>query len=226
MRFIRTLPVLLILLFSLVINGTVRAEERTLQSFGVQVSNGQPVRPLPSNVALGLFNPDPWLDLAYYADGKVQVWQNLGNGYFDQVIEQNVNGEVVKMEWRKSNYFNAMILDHTSWGDLYLTYANGREEKILHEHMLHANTSFASLPQVNNNFSPLNFHEVWRSREQNQPVTALLIDDIDNDGKTELVYFYKVPPSQGDTNRLVIYEHVADNNYIVDWDTVLRGGAL
>jgi hypothetical protein len=56
-------------------------------------------------------------------------------------------------------------------------------------------------------------------------VTALLIDDIDNDGKTELVYYYYTLRSQGDTNRIVIYEHIADNNYVVDWDTLLRNGS-
>ncbi len=222
--YICSLTSILVILCVQTISLAANGEPRTLQSFGVRVEHGLPVGPYPANVALGLFNPDPLLDVACFSEGKIQVFQNLGDGYFDQVFEQRTSGEVLKMEWRKSNYFNEMILDHTSWGDLYLTYVNGREEKLSHEWMNRANISFASLPQATSNFPPLNFHEVWRSREQNQPVTALLIDDIDNDGKTELVYFYKVPPSQGDTNRLVIYEHVADNNYIVDWDTVLRGG--
>jgi hypothetical protein len=199
---------------------------RTLQSFGVRVERGLPVRPYPANVALGLFNPDPLLDLAFYIDGKIQVWQNLGNGTFGDVpvFERSTSGKVAKMEWKKSDMFNAMIFNQMSWGDLFLTLADGHTEKIPHENMQNAQRSFASLPQTTSSFPPLNFHEVWRSREQSQPITALLIDDIDNDGKTELVYFIKTLRSQGDTNLILVYEHVADNNYVVEWDTLLHNG--
>lgn len=201
-------------------------QAKTLQSFGVQVQHGQPVYPVPSNVAIGLYDPDPLLDLAYYHNGKIQVWRNLGNGTFGStpVYEQRVNDEVVKMGFKKSNMFNEMLYDHTSWSDLHVTYTSGMKEKIPYERMQQAATSFASLPQMTTETPPLSFHEVWRSREQEQPVTALLIDDIDNDGNTELVYYYYTLRSQGDTNRIVIYEHIGNNQYVVDWDTVLRNG--
>lgn len=171
MRYCKTLLSFLIILFPIVINGSVCAEPRTLQTFGVQVKHGQPVYPLPSNVALGLFNPDPLLDLAYYHEGKVQVWQNLGNGTFgsEPVWERVSNGVVEKLEWRKSNMFNEMILDHTGWGDLLATFADGRTEKISHEQMLNAKTSFASPPQKPNSFPLIDFREVWRSQTQTQP---------------------------------------------------------
>lgn len=53
-------------------------QARTLHSFGVTVQHGQPVYPLPANVALGLYDPDPLLDLVYYHDGRIQVWRNMG----------------------------------------------------------------------------------------------------------------------------------------------------
>ncbi|MBX2992885.1 MAG: T9SS type A sorting domain-containing protein [Bacteroidetes bacterium] len=212
-----------VLMFPAIVSLKAGEQLKTLYSFGVIVQHGQPVYPLPSIVALGLYDPDPLLDLAYYSDGKVQVWRNMGNGTYGSVpvYEQPIRGEVAKLEFKKSNMFNGMIYDHTSWGDLYVT-ADGREEKIGHEQMQRA--GFASLPQTATGVPLLSFHEVWRSQEQHQPVTALLIDDIDNDGKMELVYFYKVLRTMGDTSRVVVYEHVGNNQYVVDWDTVLRNG--
>lgn len=199
---------------------------RTLQSFGVGVRHGHPVYPLPSNVALGLFNPDPLLDLAYYADGKVQVWQNLANGTFgtEPVYEQHISGVITKMELRKSNMFNEMIFDHTSWGDLYLTLADGREEKISHEEMLAAKRSFASLPQTTASFPPLNFREVWRSPSNRVTSYHVWVDDIDNDGRTEAIYYlYEGPPAAD--GRLMVYENISNNLYRLDWDTLMvRGG--
>jgi hypothetical protein len=103
MRFRKTLLSFLIILFLIVTDGTVRAEQRTLQTFGVQMKHGQPVYPLPSNVVLGLFNPeDPFLDVAHANDGCVQVFQNFWNGLFSDapVFDSGVSGKVATMQWR------------------------------------------------------------------------------------------------------------------------------
>lgn len=128
----RFIPFVLAFSFSLALSQTnFSSAGRTLQSFGVRVERGLPARPYPANVALGLFNPDPLLDLAYYNEGKVQVWQNLGNGTFgiEPVYERSVSGDVTKMQWKKSDMFNEMIFNHMSCGDLYLTFDDGREDK-------------------------------------------------------------------------------------------------
>jgi hypothetical protein len=223
-----TLPrfVPLVVLLPLFITTVTGGQNRTLQSFGVRVERGQPVYPLPSHVALGLYDPDLWPDLAYYYESKVQIWRNMGNGTFgsEPIYERSIAGQVRELYWKKSNMFNAMIYDHTSWGNLYVTYSNGQEEMISHQQIQQAATRFASLPSMNTPFPSIGFHEVWRSRHQEQPIPTVLVDDVDNDGKTELVYFIKTLRSQGDTNLIVIYEHVANNTYVVDWDTLLHNG--
>jgi hypothetical protein len=194
------------------------------------VNHGQPVYPLPSNVALGLFNPDPLLDVAYYTDGKVQVYQNSGNGQFEFVGERSVLRDVKKMEWRKSNNVVAGIADPNSWGDLVVSYSDGRSETIAHELMLRMSSmlsseGFSSSPSL----TPLlSFHEVWRSERNQQPANLVEVTDIDNDGHNEVIY-----PFYGGvfdtTSRIVIYENVGNNQYLVDWDTVFvrgNGGPL
>ena len=198
---------------------------RTLQSFGVRVGHGQPVRPLPSNVSLGLFNPDPLLDLVHYADGKVQVWQNLGNGTFgsEPVFERRVSGEVEKMEFKKTRMFTETIFDQNSWADLVITFASGRTESISHETILNSSRSFASLPQATSGFPPLNFREVWRSPNNRVTSYNVWVDDIDNDGRVEAIYYiYEGPPAAD--GRLTVYESIGNNQYVLDWDTLMSGG--
>jgi hypothetical protein len=214
-----TLPrfVPLVVLLPMFITTVTGGQNRTLQSFGVRVERGQPVYPLPSNVALGLFNlEDPFLDVAYYAEGRVQVFQNLGNGLFAEqpVYERRVAGEVTHMQWRVREMF------YPSASDLILTYADGREETLTHEQMMQQRRSFASLPQMTSNFPPLNFREVWRSQTQTQPSPHIAIDDLDNDGRMEIVYaFYRL---FNDSARFVVYKCVGNDSFVVSWDTTLR----
>jgi len=197
---------------------------QTLQTFGVGVERGRIVHPLPSTVALGLFNPDPLLDVAYYADGRVRVYQNLGNGTFgtEPVWEMRARGEVEMMEWRKSRYLTEGIFDPNSWGDLVIHYGDGRSETVTHTQMLRTGSAlpaggFGSLPPMS---PPLNFTEVWRSEPNPGGAYEVEVGDIDNDGKTELVYFFN--PAVGDsTYRLVVYECVGNDSFVVDWDTVM-----
>jgi hypothetical protein len=191
---------------------------RTLQSFSVQVNHGQPVYPLPSNVALGLFNPDPLLDVAYFADGKVQLYQNMGNGMFDLVGERRLTGEVARVEWRKTRVLSEGIPDINSWADLHISFTDGRNEVVSHEQIAASRQPLAytpSLPML----SSLDFREVWRSPGQVQPVTCLAIDDIDHDGNWEIGYCFV--PQFGDSNRLVIYQCVGNDSFVVDWDTLI-----
>jgi hypothetical protein len=194
---------------------------RTLESFGVQVEHGQPVHPLPSNVALGLFNSDQLLDVASHADGRVQVYQNMGNGLFDLVGEKRLAGEVGKMEWRKARRLSEGILDIHSWADLHIIFTDGRNEVISHEQIVASRHLLTYTPNVPMTPS-LDFREVWRSPSQRQPSTYMAIADIDVDGHEEIAYCFF--PQFGDSNRFVVYECVGNDSFVVEWDTLLLGG--
>lgn len=194
----------------------------TLQSFGVRVEQGRIVYPLPSNVALGLFNPDPLLDVAYFADGKVQVYQNMGNGLFEFVSERNTSGDVRGMEWTNSRGMARGMVDHTTWGDLVIGYVDGRSETYGHEQILAGKSDpargFGSLPGMD---PPLNFHKVWQSPVNGGISREVGVGDIDNDGKIELAYWLYPPAGSGDTtSHLFIYECAGPDSFVVDWDTV------
>ncbi len=207
------LCLLLHAVFLSILDTAMAAEQsRTLQSFGVHLKSGQPVHPLPSHVALGLFNPDPLLDVAYYVDGKVQVYQNMGNGLFDLVGEKQLTGEVEKMEWRKERMFGSNP-DQFSWGELHIFYMNGRNEVVSHEQLVFQPISISFAPQAPMN-PPLDFRETWRSELQDQPSTFLVIGDIDNDALNEVAYSF-------DSNRFVVFESAGNDSFVVDWDTVI-----
>jgi len=185
-----------------------------------QIARGD-IRDLPSTVAIGLFNPDPLLDVACYADGKVEVYRNLGNGAFELVWEKWSNGVVKKLEWRKSRMIAEGIPDISSWADLLIFYTDGKSEVISHEEMIPPNHLLASAPNVLLDPS-LDFREVWRSRIQENPSTLLAIADIDGDGAIEVAYsFFPNPSPYADT--LVVYENQGHGNYTVDWDTIITG---
>jgi len=157
------------------------------------------------------------LDVACYADGKVEVYRNLGNGAFELVWEKWSNGVVQRMEWRKTRVFSDGIPDISSWADLHMFYA-GRHEVISHKEIITPESHLASVPNVPPDPS-LDFREVWRSQAQTQPVLSIVIDDIDNDGRTEVVY--KFVELSSDTVHLVVYECIGDDSLVVDWDTSL-----
>lgn len=176
---------------------------RTLQSFGVQMKGGQPAYPIPKNVAMGLFNPDPLLDVAYYSDGKVQVWQNQGNGLFEFAGTRPTAGEIESMEWKKEHMWSESIMDQFSWGTLHVRYVDGRNE-VIHGHDIVPSAfglrSSNQIPLA----PPIDFREVWRSELQMQPNRYMALADIDNDGRTEIAYCFL--PQFGDSNRFVVYE--------------------
>lgn len=217
-RRIRALVFAMALLPALLIPLHAGGQPRTLQSFGVTTKYGQPVYPLPSNVALGLFDPDPLLDLAYFADGKIQVYRNLGNGTFELVGERRVASDVARMEWGKERMWDDSIFDQFSWGVLHLLFRDGSERTITRSQLLPADIVLTP-PQQVPMAPPIDFREVWRSPSQTQPTRFMAINDIDNDGRIEIAYaFYEF---SSDSVRFVLYECAGPDSFVVDWDTVI-----
>ncbi len=196
-------------------------QTRTLQSFGVTVQHGQPVYPHPPNVTLGLFDTDPLLDLAYYTNGNVQVWRNLGNGLLELAGERRVAANVARMEWKKERMWSETLFDQFSWGVLHVAYDDGSREAFTREHFIPTRIDLTSLPQIPT-APPIDFREVWRSPSQTQPSTYIALADVDSDGRIEIAYCFF--PQNGDSNRFVVYEHVGNDSFRIEWDTVLVGG--
>ncbi|MBI5474536.1 MAG: T9SS type A sorting domain-containing protein [Ignavibacteriae bacterium] len=197
-------------------------QPRTLESFGIHTQNGLPIPPYPTNVTLNLFDPDPLLDLAIYADGKIQLWRNLGNGTFGtEPIWERSADNVVRLEIRKSRMWSDNIPDINSWGDLIITFAEGATEKISHDQIARGRRSFGSHSYMSGAAPPLNFRETWRSEPNAGPSTYIAVDDIDNDGRMEFAYCFFPPVGYPDTNRIVVYECVGNDSFVVEWDTVM-----
>ena len=203
---------------------------KSLTDFGVSLNRGV-ITHTPPTVSLGLFNSDPLLDVACYADGKLQVYQNRGDGTFTNspVWEKSCNGVVEELEWKISQYLSPGFADPNSGSDLIIYYTDGRSETITHKQMLSINVfpegGFLNLPPMN---PPLSFSQVWRSTINNQPANQVAVGDIDNDGKIELAYwFYPIIGSGDSTRRFVVYECSNNDSFVVDWDTIMfRAGGI
>ncbi|MFN0158083.1 MAG: T9SS type A sorting domain-containing protein [Bacteroidota bacterium] len=186
-------------------------------SLAKRINHGQ-IADLPPSVVVGLFNPDPLLDVAQYIDGKLEVYKNLGDGTFEFVWEEKSSGMVERMEWRKRRMLADGIPDIHSWADLYVFYVGGRNEVFPREQILPQN----HLPAFKPNgplLTTLDFQEVWRSQVQLQPVLRMEIDDIDGDGKLDIVYPFV---EFSDSNRqFVVYTCVGDDSFVISWDTVI-----
>jgi hypothetical protein len=196
---------------------------RSVLDFGIRVVKGEIQWPLPSNIALGFYDPDEFPDVAYCNDGKVQVWQNRGNGTFGTapIYEQRCNGTVRAMQWRKTRLISENIYDARSWGDLLITCIDGREERISHEQIGQQQHDFGSFTPSTGG-PTLRLQELWRSEQNPYPSYTIVVGDIDNDGKQEIAYWFNA--QVGDTiNRLVVYENTGRGSYRVDWDTTFGG---
>ncbi len=190
-------------------------DERTLPDLNVPTQAGHISLPLPPNIAIGLFNPDPLLDIAIVEDGYVKVYQNMGNGYYSKLIEQEVLGEVESMGFqnvsgdRNPNPFKS--------GELSLRFKGGGSQIFSYDQLIFQ-YRFAPAKLL---IPSLNFVEEWRSSPQIQPVIRMEIGDIDNDGAIEIGYPFV--PQFGNSNQFVVFQSVADS-FVVDWDTLLVGG--
>lgn len=220
------LAVLLGLVQSVSLHAAPHQGQRTLQDFGVQMDRGRIAYPLPSTVSLGLFNPDPLLDIAVIEDGKMKVYQNMGNGRFTYgpVWERQVNGTVEKMQWRKSRMLGQVLSDPESWGDLHIRYKDGRTELISHEQMLNKSVEMYFPQEIPMNTPPLSFHEVWRSERNGMPVAGAVVGDFDRDGRMNIEYAFRDSDPHVQAMRLVVYESVGNDQYVVEWDTVFQNG--
>jgi len=191
-------------------------DTKTLADFNITTHFGKISWPIQHNVAVGLFNPDPLLDIAIVEDGYVKVFQNVGNGYYSKLVEQEVFGDVESM------YFQSQSGDSEplpfNWGKLLIRHKGGGSQIVSFNQLL-SQSHFVPVTQL---IPSLNFMEEWRSPPQIQPTTYMAVADIDNDGRLEVAYSFF--PQFGDSNYFVVYECVGNDSFVVEWDSLIVGG--
>jgi hypothetical protein len=180
---------------------------------------------LPANVALGLFDPDEFQDVAVSYGDTVRVYRNLGNGLFgaDPAWWKVLAKTVDRMQWRKSRRIDRWLVDPDSWGDLEVAYDDGTRERISHREMM-PQVSLIAPAKRSILDPPLTFHEVWRSETQPANANKTQLGDVDHDGRIEVGYWFYPESEYDSTNRFVVYENIGNDAYEVDWDTVFYGG--
>ena len=71
------------------------------------------------------------------------------------------------------------------------------------------------------------FNQVWQSYRSGQPQYAVALGDIDNDGKNEAVFtFHPINDTfpQYKPSHITVFECYGDNQYRIDWDTLMVEG--
>lgn len=71
------------------------------------------------------------------------------------------------------------------------------------------------------------FSQVWQSYRSGQPQYAVALGDIDNDGKNEAVFtFHPINDTfpQYKPSHITVFECYGDNQYRIDWDTLMVEG--
>jgi hypothetical protein len=199
--------------------------QRTLSSFGYHSGHGEIVPPLPNNAALGLFDPDPLQDVAIVEDGILKVYRNLGNGLFDDepLWQQRLPSPVKKLQWQKSRRIALTLADPMSWGDLQLEYQSGIIQKISHLEIL-AQGNPSQVRALKAGTSTADFQLTWQSDRNPLPTNHIVVGDLDNDGRMNLAYGITDTLVTSQWRRLVVYECTGNDQYTVEWDTMIVHG--
>jgi hypothetical protein len=232
----RKIPHYLILLIFPLTSGYIYSNQLYSPSYFNLVQRNGVVEFLPSkpdSMCIGLFTPEDFLlDVAVAHKGKkeITIYRNFGNGYFGMYKSIPVSKDVRKLGIAKVDDHYAWVQQHS---DLLISYSDGSEEIIRNPVLNRIGND--KTPYRDFMYEPkafiynLDFMEVWRSERNGQPHHIVTVGDLDNDGKTELVYtFYPLTDSFPilRPTRIVVFEAIGNNNYRIDWDTLLTEGGF
>jgi hypothetical protein len=186
-------------------------------------------------VVIGLFNyEDHLLDIAILkrSQNVIEIYKNCGNGKLtiSNILIQPKTVRKIEGQYKKT------LDEGPGFGtDLKLFYEDGTEGILTNFKINQRESRTAKVPQ----WDPLNdprvflygisFIEQWRSERSGQPQYNVAVEDLDNDGKNEVAYtFFPINDSivQWKPSRLVIFECVSQDQYRIDWDTILLNGGF
>lgn len=163
---------------------------------------------------------------------EIIIYRCLGNGLFDVYKTIALVKKAVRMTTSLPKDYPVSF---SPFYDLKITYSDGSEQTMYNYKI----NSFDTEPKVRIpkwNFLndarafvyDFSFIQAWRSERNGLPHRTISLGDIDNDGKNEMVYtFYPVVdsgPPQYRPTRMVIFESIGHDYFIIDWDTIFING--
>jgi hypothetical protein len=189
---------------------------RSVLDFGVRVIKGEIQYPLPANVSIGFLDRDDIADAVVFEHDTVEVYQGLGCGQYRLLWQRRFS--------RVPEYtrFTDRTRRNGGCGDLLLHYADGSDELVLYDEIQARPVHLDNIPSVLSPPPTFDFQLKWRDGPIRPSGTdGPLVGDIDNDGRTEIVYLYFAATFGDSIDTLVVYEHLGNHTYRVEWDTLI-----
>jgi len=185
-------------------------------------------------ILIDLFNyEDNHLDIAvfYRSKDSLAIYRNEGNGYLSFYRGVSTKGKdvsgisVIKPD--------SSILPSQGKRGIRINYTDGSRKdylpKDITDNFLKDDRPIVPYNNILDDgrvfLYDISFIEQWRSMPVGNPIYYCTVGDIDRDGKNEVVYTFSIT-STSLPSRIVIFENVSQNQYRIDWDTLLSKGGI
>ncbi len=177
---------------------------------------------------------DHFPDICIYSNygNEISIFLGQGNGLFGFYKKIPLEKKAFKIEPTLPEDYPFYL---SRFYDLKITYTDGSEQTFRNKKIY----SFNEQPEPRvpkwDFFNDarvfiydFTYVSVWQSERNGQPQSTVALGDIDNDGRNEMVYtFYPVVDSgfpQYSPTRMVVFESIGHDKFIIDWDTTLQSG--
>lgn len=206
----------------------------TPQQLGLKLKKGQIDKNKMSSgqndtIAIGLFNYEDYLydiAVAFKTQYKIKIYRNSSNGSLSEYRTIELSKEINKLELDQPD----MFLCPSARCGLKIFYKDNTVQALSPKEINNISGNILSKAPLRNIFDDsrlfvydISFIEQWRSERNGQPHNWVTLGDIDRDGKNEAIYTFYNDTSFYFT-RIVVFENVSQNQYRIDWDTLLVFG--
>ena len=185
----------------------------------------------PDTVAIGLFDRnDRTNDAAVYrkSTNEITFYKNVGSSHFTPFYTLKQSKPVRKIEpYIPDNYAEYI----TKYHSLKITYTDGTTTSIDNTKIYETKDSSARVmvPEWNFLEDCRVFLYDYTFIEKKRFLTGYwneytTVGDIDGDGLTELIYTFLTSPIQQSPSTMVVFEVLPNNQYRIEWDTLLPMG--
>jgi Secretion system C-terminal sorting domain len=185
----------------------------------------------PDTVAIGLFDRnDRTNDAAVYRKltNEITFYRNVGSSHFTPFYTLKQSKPVRKIEsFIPENYAPYL----TKYHSLEITYTDGTKSRVDNSKIYEVkdSSSLVMVPEwdflKDGRVFLYDYQFIEKKRFQtgywNEYTT---VGDIDKDGLIEVIYTFQTSPEANHPATMVVYEILPNNQYRVDWDTLLPMG--
>ncbi|HRE40580.1 MAG TPA: T9SS type A sorting domain-containing protein [Ignavibacteria bacterium] len=189
---------------------------------------------MKDTIVIGRFNyEDDFEDVAVYYDTKksLVIYKNDFNGSMSVFREYSYPEGIKRIEGIEKDH-----IAYSKQTDIKVIHTDNSESVLTSHRMNSTGETEGKVPLRNilddarvfqYDASAIGFTRMWESWRGGQGHRGSTIGDIDNDGKTEMIYtFYPVSDSipLWKPTRIVIFENVTPTTYRIDWETTSSVG--